>query len=330
MVNKCQIQMLIDGEEEVCYDYREVAAMTDEKLLMYQAAVLYYEKKRTQQEIAQSMGLSRQTVSKLLGDAIREGIVEIRILNPECNREVLSRELCGRFQIREAVVCGVSRDDSALRFQMTVQTAAKYILPLIKAGDKNIAVSWGRTVQALIRDMIPVNSMGNTVFPMLGATDNVDAFFLSNELARILADKIGANLQYAWFPYLPEEPGDVALLKQTGCYKKMENLWKHIDLALVGIGNVGILERFKENFGSQPGDEAAVGDVATHFFTENGNLLELYQNALCASAESLKKADTTVAVACGDDKITAIAGALRTGLIDVLITDEYTAAKLLK
>ncbi len=303
--------------------------MTDEKLLMYQAAVLYYEKKKTQQEIAQLMGLSRQTVSKLLGNSVREGIVEIRISDPESTREALSREVCQRFGIREAVVCGVSCDDRELRFMMTVQAAAKYVIPIIEAGNKNIAVSWGRTVQALIRDLTPTKSQGNSVFPLLGATDNVDAYFLSNELARQLADKIGAQLQYAWFPYLPEQPEDVSLLKQTSCYRKMEDLWNKIDLAVVGIGNCGILERFKENFGSQPGDEEAVGDVATHFFTEDGVLLDLYKNALCATAANIKNAQTTVAVACGDDKVSAIAGALRTGLIDVLITDEYTAARLL-
>ena len=319
----------VDGQQNLWYDTKEVENMADEKLLMYQAAVLYYEKKYTQQEIAQRMGLARQTVSKLLGDAVREGIVEIRILDPECTRKTLSRAICDRFGIREAVVCGVSRDDEILRFQMTVQAAAKYMIPQIQKENRNIAVSWGRTIQALIRDLPPVNSRGNIVFPMLGATDNVDTFFLSNELARELADKIGAKLQYAWFPYLPEDPGDEGLLRKTGCYRKMEALWDHMDLALVGIGNMGILERFKENFGSNPGDEEAIGDIATHFFTEDGSLLGLYQNALRASAETIKKADTTVAVACGDDKITAITGALRTGLIDVLVTDEYTAAKLL-
>ena len=55
----------------------------DEKLLMWEAATLYYEKKHTQQEIAELLGLSRQTVSKLLNDAVKENIVEIRIHDPQ-------------------------------------------------------------------------------------------------------------------------------------------------------------------------------------------------------------------------------------------------------
>ena len=56
--------------------------MRAEKKLMMETAILYYEKKMNQQEIAQIMNLSRQTVSKLLSDAIEEHIVEIKIHDP--------------------------------------------------------------------------------------------------------------------------------------------------------------------------------------------------------------------------------------------------------
>ena len=42
--------------------------MKDEKLLMAEAAILYYRENKTQQEIAKLLSLSRQTVSKLLSD----------------------------------------------------------------------------------------------------------------------------------------------------------------------------------------------------------------------------------------------------------------------
>ena len=61
----------------------ETMKHSDEKLLMWEAATLYYEKKYTQQEIAALMELSRQTVSKLLSDAVKEHIVEIKIHDPQ-------------------------------------------------------------------------------------------------------------------------------------------------------------------------------------------------------------------------------------------------------
>ena len=57
--------------------------MKTEKILMSEVATLYYIKIMTQQEIAETLHFSRQTVSKLLSDAIEEKIVEIIIHNPE-------------------------------------------------------------------------------------------------------------------------------------------------------------------------------------------------------------------------------------------------------
>jgi DNA-binding transcriptional regulator LsrR (DeoR family) len=73
----------------------------------------------------------------------------------------------------------------------------------------------------------------------------------------------------------------------------------------------------------------AVGDIATHFFDEDGNILNIYENTLCAEIENLKNAKQTIAIASGKDKTQAIAAALHTGIIDTLITDEYTAQNIL-
>lgn len=307
--------------------------MGAEKQLMVEAAVLYYEKKCTQQEIAQIMKLTRQTVSKLLNDAINERIVEIRIHDPEKDCGELERQLCSRFGIRRAVVCSVSGKDDDLCQLMTVKKAVEYLLPTLGQGGKKIALSWGRTLQSFIVELPQVRTEGNTVFPLFGATDSERSCFLSNELARGFADKIGAEVKYAWFPYRPDQAEDGALFKNTSYYKKIEALWENVDLAIVGIGNTAVLRMFEDVFGHHERKDDAVGDIATHLFTADGTLIEPYERALCASAESLRKAGETVAIACssdGNDKIDAICGALRTGLVDTLVTDEHTAQKVLK
>ena len=304
--------------------------MGDEKILMAEAAVLYYEKNMTQQQIARELNLSRQRVSRLLGDAVREGIVEIRIHDPARDREELGAAVCARYGIRECVVCGVSGRGETLRRLMTVRAAAGYLEPLLKAGNKKIALSWGRTVQALIEEMPGIRTEGNVVFPLFGATEQETAFFSSNELARSMADKIGAAVKYAWFPYLLESGRECGILKELSCYQNMQKLWEQADLAIVGIGNTEVYRLFTQTFGHSRHAGEIVGDVATHFFDGAGTLVKPYANTLCATAENLRDARLTVAVACGDEKAEAIAGALRTGLVNVLITDEYTAARLLE
>ena len=302
----------------------------DEKILIAEIAALYYKNKLTQQEIADLMHLSRQTVSKLLNEAIEKNIVEITIHNPEKDCKDLETEICKKFAIQSCVVCSVSSKNESLRRMMTVKGAIDHIVPLLQQGGLKIALSWGRTVQEFINALPELSTRDNIVFPLFGATDNENAYFSSNELARGMADQIGATVKYAWFPYLTDSNEDCALLKKLSYFKKMEQLWSSTDIAIVGIGNKEILEVFDKTFGYSEKSSEVIGDIATHFFNENGQLIDLYENTLCASADSLANAKKTIAIACGNNKAVAIAGALRTGLISTLITDEHTAKQLLE
>ena len=121
--------------------------MDNQKKQMQEVALLYYEKNLPQSEIAKVMSLSRQTVSKLLNEAIKEKIVEIKIHDPEVTCIDLERELCDRFGLDNAIVSGVSTDDEELCRLMAVKRATAYVKGIIEAGNKRIAISWGRTIR---------------------------------------------------------------------------------------------------------------------------------------------------------------------------------------
>lgn len=300
-----------------------------QKKQMQEASILYYEKKMTQNEIAKAMGLSRQTVSKLLNDAVKENIVEIKINNPEITCGELEETICKKFKVKKAIVCGVSTQNEELCFLMTVKKAVDYLLFIAEKGNLKIGISWGRTVHKIIEEFPEIKTANNVVYPLFGATDREQAYFLSNELARSFADKICGEVKYAWFPYKPDCIEDCELFRKTSYYKKLCELWSNTDVAVVGIGNKEIIHTFGEIFGYNEKCVTAVGDISTHFFDIDGNFIDLYENTLCASKENLKKARETIAVACGKDKTEAIVGALHTGIIDTFITDEYTAKRIL-
>ena len=94
--------------------------MQTEKILMSEVATLYYKENHTQQEIAETMHLSRQTVSKLLNDAIEERIVEIIIHNPQKDCKELEEQICSIFGIQGCVVCSVSGRNESVHRLMTV------------------------------------------------------------------------------------------------------------------------------------------------------------------------------------------------------------------
>ena len=304
--------------------------MNTEKILMSEVATRYYKKNLTQQEIAETMQLSRQTVSRLLNDAIEERIVEIIIHDPQKDCNELEKQICSIFGIQSCIVCCVSGRNESVHRLMTVKAAVDYIFPILQRGNQKIALSWGRTIQELIQNLPKLSTTGNTVFPLFGATDNENAFFSSNELARKLADRLDATPKCAWFPYMTDSDGDSALLRQLDYYKQMQEMWNTADLAILGIGNTEILEIFGKTFGYSDIHNQAIGDIATHFFDQNGTFVNLYSNTLCASVDNIKNAKESVAIACGKEKAEAIAGALRTNVIDTLITDEYTARQILE
>ena len=304
--------------------------MKTEKVLMSEVATLYYQKHMTQQEIAKNLHLTRQTVSKLLNDAIEEKIVEIIIHDPQKDCKEMEDAIRSAFGIRNCVVCSVSGRNESVHRLMTVKAAADYLLPIVQKGNLKIALSWGRTIQELIQNLPRISTSGNTVFPLFGATDNENSYFSSNELARKMADKLDATPKCAWFPYMADSNEDSVLLKQLDYYKRMQDMWNTADLAILGIGSTEILDIFGKTFGYSDIHAQAIGDVATHFFDKTGRFINLYRNTLCASVENIKNAKESVAIACGKEKAEAIAGALRTKMIDTLITDECTAREILR
>ena len=302
--------------------------MNNQKELMAEVALLYYKKGLTQQEIANALQLTRQTVSKLLTTAINEKVVEIIVHNPQTEREALQTQLNALYGIK-AIVCGVSRKNDDLRKLATTQAAVQYLLRIIEQENLRVAISWGRSVQAVIQEFPLTRTKGITVFPMFGATEHEQTYFLPNELARDFAIKLGAEVKFAWFPYQLENENDLDLFKRTHYFQRMQREWNNLDVAIMGIGNNKGFQLLNPNFKTNNHTQKAVGDVATHFFTSDGTPIPYDELTLRISKEQLQNVKEKIAIAYGDDKIEAICAAIRAGFVDTLITDEYTASQML-
>ena len=91
-----------------------------------------------------------------------------------------------------------------------------------------------------------------------------------------------------------------------------------------GYVDSGILERIRAN--------GAIGDVMAEFFDLSGNIQDTEINARVMGMRQaeLRKVRTVIAVAGGVVKAPAILGAVRTGLIHVLVTDSATARRVIE
>lgn len=301
--------------------------MNDKKNLMREIALLYYKKGLTQQEIANSLQLTRQTVSKLLTLAIEENVVEIIIRNPCEERESLQHTLKELFGVK-AVICNISQKSDQLRQLVTTETAIKYLLSVLSKKSLRIGLSWGRSVQAVIKAFPATTFNKHTIFPLFGATEHEQDYFLPNELTREFSLKLNAKAKYTWFPYKTESKEDYNLFQRTHYYKNMQMEWSNLDLAVLGIGNNQAFQLLNGSFEQDGLARSAVGDVATHFFTIDGEIVNTDEYALRITSQQLKNVKEKVAIAYGDDKVESIFGAIQAKFVDTLITDEYTAEKL--
>lgn len=76
----------------------------------------------------------------------------------------------------------------------------------------------------------------------------------------------------------------------------------------------------------------AVGDICFRFFNADGEAVKspLMKRVIGIDLVKLRACKRVVGVAGGTQKVQAILGALRGGLIDILITDQRTAEALSK
>ena len=75
-----------------------------------------------------------------------------------------------------------------------------------------------------------------------------------------------------------------------------------------------------------------MGDVCGSYFTSDGSLcpLELNDRMIVLDADGIREAPIRVGISCGAEKILPNIGAARSGLINVLITDEDAAKGMLQ
>jgi DNA-binding transcriptional regulator LsrR (DeoR family) len=110
-----------------------------------------------------------------------------------------------------------------------------------------------------------------------------------------------------------------------------------VTVALVGIGALQPSVMLANSGNTFTHDElqdlarrGAVGDICLRFFDREGQALggPLDERVIGIPLVELKALPRVVGVAGGERKATAIRGALLGGYVDVLITDKFTAERL--
>jgi DNA-binding transcriptional regulator LsrR (DeoR family) len=302
------------------------------------AAKYYYNENLTQQEIADRLYLSRPTVSKMLKEAKEEGIVQFKIVDikNKCHMFELEEKLMNKFNLKNVIVAEYDDNYDNLKDKIG-KAAASYFEDAVKSKMK-IGISWGTTLKAMVQNLdFNSNVKDLEIVSMVGGSRNLLTDIQANILVENILNKYSGTGYFLYAPAVVDNEAIGENLKNNQETKEILQKAREVDIAFVGIGpeiEKSTLKKtgyFTEEEIKKLKEHHSVGDVCWRFFDKNGNaaIEEMDKRTIGISLEALKKMETVVGVAGGKEKIDSILASLKGGFLDVLITDENTARKVL-
>ena len=314
-------------------------ARIDELRLMTRVARMYYQQDMRQSRIADRLHLSQATVSRLLRRAEREGIVRITVSVPMGVYAELEEALISQYGLQNAVVADcVNRDDEGEILRNIGAAAAYYLESTVEQGECIGISSWSATLLAMVDAMHPLRRpSGVQVVQILGGVGNPAAEVHANQLISRLAAMLHGEAKFLPAPGVVGSADAAQVLLSDQFVRETMALFDRVSMALVGIGALEpskLLASSGNVFSSEELEmlrsRGAVGDICVRFFDAQGKpvLMPLDDRVISMRLEQLKRVKRSVGVAGGKRKHEAIRGALLGGLINVLITDRFTAEVL--
>ena len=307
--------------------------------LLYAAAKMYYTDEATQAEVADYLQISRATVSRLLYEARRQGIVRIEVVR-------IDNEAAHDLGARVAAVLGMTSVyiseplpvpgrgeaiEDLMGDVLAVAVGRAVMAVGLDVGDVML-VSSGRTIYEVARFELP-RLPGVIVAPTVGGTDQPEAWYQTNEITRLVAARIGGRPAFLYAPALPG--AELFQTLQTDpTIQRVLNLWPHARCVLTGVGAPPLLRTDAPQFvnvATSPDLIEAVGDVCSRFFNRAGQPVAFAgsDRLIAVDMETLKSIPTVIAVAAGPNKVAPIIAAARANLFSQLVTDPRTAEEIL-
>lgn len=301
--------------------------------LLIDVATRHYLHGSSQIEIARDLSLDPSTISRYLKRARDEGIVRIEIVAPRRANAGLARHLARELGLSRVLVAELQGEHDGLSAVASV--AAQFTADQLRRGTR-IGVGWGETLAAVVRRLDPGTVEALHVAPLAGGLAEGRPGIQGHELVRQITELYPhSRATYLHAPSIVDSAAICDAFHADRSVQAALAIAARSEVALVGIGEMAskatlfkashVLSADREVLLAQ----GAVGSMNARFYDAQGNPVGyLDRRTVALSWSELAAIPTVVAVAAGEGKIDAIWGAARTGCIDVLVTDERTAAAL--
>lgn len=307
----------------------------DKDKLAINVAKLYYRSDYSQQKIAQELGVSRPSISRLLQYAKDKGYVNIQIVDPVEDMSHMEQRLKEKLHLKDVKVASSTINDEEEIKKYIGITAAKYLDSIIKDGDI-IGVGWGTTLYNMSRSLIPRTIRGSQVVQLEGGVSHSEWNNYAREILESFAANFDTVAQYLPLPVIFDTKETKEQVDKDRYIKRVLELGRHANIALFSVGTVrpnalffrlgytGIEEQEKIQ-------KSSVGDICSRFFDVEGRICnrELDDRTVGITLSELRDKEFSIMISGGEAKINAIRAALKGRYANVLITDQFTGKALL-
>jgi len=307
-------------------------------LAAVRVARLYYFQNMTTAAIADEMGTSRATVSRLLSYAMENGLVEIRVHDPSEQSGSLAEAIRERYGLRSIqVVPATATASERDTLQRVAAHAGAYVSTLVKPSSV-LGIAWGTTIAAVASNLVPKPVHEVDVVQLNGSATGVDFTNTFGEsLVSRFAQNYGARAHSFPVPAFFDYADTRTALWRERSIKAIRALQERASIILFSIGvketgsyvhTSGYLSR-QDVQGIQK--EGVVGDIATVFFRGDGSWRDVPLNARSSGPDldRFARAEHSVCVVSGLGKVPGLRAALQGRFINELVIDEPSARALM-
>lgn len=313
-------------------------ARSDELRLIARVARMYHLDEMKQSEIASRVRISQAGISRLLRRARDEGLVRITVDAPSGTFPELEERLARRYGLSEVVVAECAEDREEQILSRIGEAAAQYLEATLQPGEIIGISSWSESLLRMVDNLDPGRrAQASRVVQILGGMGNPSVQRHATALTARLARLTGAEpMLLATQGVAGSVEAQQALVADPYVASTIAEFGR-ITMALVGVGGVEPSKLLADSGNVFTRAELqelvtlnAVGDLCLHFFDMIGRPIRspIEGRVIGITLEQLRAIPRVVAVAGGARKQQALLGVLRGRLIDVLVTDQFTAGRL--
>jgi deoxyribonucleoside regulator len=303
---------------------------------LVQVAHMYYVRDLSQQEIAETMGVSRSLIALYLKKAREQGIVRIEVFNPQNSCEDLANLIKGTSHLDRVVVVPCSHNSASLTRRANAAALARHLEATLKDGDC-IGIGYGRTMAELADQLVPGRSRSVDVVSLVGETFDQLAGTYSqvNQQVQKIAGVFSGTPHYLLAPLLVETEQTRNMLMEDQAVRPVTLFWDKLTHIITSIGTLPPITGESVYVGEENIqkflDSDGVGDIYAHYFNRKGRFIDhpIYERMISISAAQISKVEHFLLVACGIEKAEATASLLDSGLVTDLFVDENLARAML-